>query len=502
MLRYTLTVPMTVASFLRATALLAAAACAEAQSQSGIVGRVTDPSGRALEGATVRFRPDAHPDIPALAEVTPPAAWTEGVTDRRGMFRVASDRPGLLFVTTEAGLGGLALRAWPERAAALRLSPMAELANAEGGEIEVFAAARLESGDGTERRLLPVMRGESVRLPEGDYEIWWLSRRGASWQSLSLRSGQRTELQAPSTSAPVPDLGSPISPSGFPHLDLRGATALLGDASLATLLPRSIAADAESFSLRFIDAPIDARCALLLGSDPFRVHTNAQAVDGTVLLPSLLRMGNDWIVAHAPGRAAQALPLSTARKAGEVRFRGERTVACEVIGPDGAPAATAAITFRPADHGPITARAFCDELGNARLGPIAGAGIVCVEGEGHLPFQAEIAEDDAAPIAIRLEEGLRATGVARFADGSPASSIAVTLRDRSGRMRPATRTCVSANDGSFSFAGLDDSMRWVAFASTMRDGKTFSARFVARGGGDPIVLVLEDEDPKLIREDR
>ena len=500
--RYTLTVPMTVLSIVRAVALLAAAACAEAQSQRSIVGIATDSSGKAIEGATVRFRPDAHPDIPSLTEVTPPAAWRDAATDRRGMFRIASAQPGMLFVTTEAGLGGVALRAWPGRAAALRLSPMAEVSNAEGGEIEVFAAARLESGDGTERRLLPVMRGESVRMPEGEYELWWLSGRGASWQKVSLRSGQHKQLQALQASEPVPDLGHRLSPSGFPHLDLRGATALLGKAAKATLLPHAAAAETEWFSLRMVDAPEGARCALLHGGNGFRVHTNAEPVDGTVRLPSLLRTGNDWIVAHAPGRAAQALRLANAEKLGEVRFAGDRTVACEVIGPDGAPAADAVITFRPEFYGPITARAFCDELGNARLGPIAGAGIVCVEGESHLPFQASLAEGDAAPIAIRLEEGLRAQGVVRFADGSPASSIVVTLRDRTGRMLPPTRTCVSSNDGSFSFAGLDDSMRWVAFASMTRDGKTFSAQFVARGGGDPIVLVLEDEDPKLIRDDR
>ncbi len=493
---------MTAASFVRTVALLAATACASAQSQGSIVGLATDPGGKGIEGATVLFRPDSHPDIPALTEVTPPAAWTDAATDRRGMFRIASQQPGMLFVTTEAGLGGVALRAWPGRAAALRLSPMAEVSNAEGGEIEVFAAARLESGDGTERRLLPVLRGETVRLPEGDYELWWLSRRGAAWQKVSLRSGQRRQLQALQSSEPVPDLGQRLSPSGFPHLDLRGATALLGKASHATLLPHAATESAEWFSLRMVDAPEGARCALLLGGDGFRVHTDAQPVDGAVSLPILLRTGNDWVVAHAPGRAAHALRLANAKKLGEVRFAGDRTVACEVIGPDGAPAADAVITFRPEFYGPITARAFCDELGKARLGPIAGAGIVCVEGERHLPFQASLADGDAAPIAIRLEEGLRATGIVRFADGKPASSIVVTLRDRTGRMLPPTRTCVSANDGSFSFAGLDDSMHWVAFASTTLDGKTFSAQLVARGGGDPIVLVLEDEDPKLIRDDR
>lgn len=493
---------MTAASFARVAALLAAATCATAQSQPAVVGLVTDAGGKLLEGAAVLFQPDAEPDIPALADVTPPRAWLEAVTDRRGVFRIASDRPGVLVATTDAGLGGMALRAWPGRAAALRLSPMAEVSSAEGGEIELYASARLESNVGTERRLLPILRGESVRLPEGDYEIWWLSRRDASWQSVSLRSGQRTQLRRPSASAPVPELGPPLSPPGFPHLDLRVANALLGDAAGATLLPGPGAADAESFSLRLVDAPEGARCALLLGGDGFRVHTNAQPVDGAARLPILPRAGNDWIVAHAPGRAAQAMPLVDARKLGEARFSGDRTVVCEVVGPDGSPAADAVVTFRPESYGPITARAFCDELGKARLGPIAGAGMVCVEGERHLPFQASLAKGDAAPIAIRLEEGLRATGVARFADGSPATAIVVTLRDRTGRMRPATRTCLSAADGSFSFAGLDDSMRWIAFATTMRDGKTFSARCDARGGGDPIVLVLEDEDPKLRDEDR
>lgn len=493
---------MTAASIAHVVALLAATTCSMAQSQAAIVGLVTDAGGRLIEGASVRFQPDANPDVPALAGVMPPRAWLAAATDRRGVFRIGSDRPGVLVATTDAGLGGIALRAWPGRAAALRLSPMAELSSTEGGEIEVFAAARLESGDGAERRILPTMRGESVRLPEGEYELWWLSRRGASWQSVSLRSGQRTQLQASLAAAPVPDLGQRLSPSGFPHLDLRGATALLGKASDATLLPHAAVKEAESFSLRMADAPEGAQCALLLGGDGFRVHTNAQPVAGVVRLPRLPRAGTDWVVAHAPGRAAQAMSLVNALEIGELQFSGDRTVVCEVVGPDGAPAVDAVITFRPEFYGPITARAFCDDLGKARLGPIAGAGIVCVEGERHLPFLAALAEGDAAPIAIRLEEGLRATGVVRFADGSPASSVVVTLRDRTGRMLPPTRTCVSANDGSFSFAGLDDSMHWVAFATTMRDGKTFSARHVASGGGDPIVLILEDEDPKLRREDR
>ncbi len=495
---------MTVASIARVAALLVASTCAQAQSKGSIVGLVTDADGKLVEGASVRFVPDGKPDIPALVDVTPPSDCIESTTDARGMFRISSDHTGLVLVSNKAGLGALALRCWPGRASALRLSPMAELADFEGGEIAVFAAARLESGGTTERRLLPTMRGQTVRLPAGDYEIWWLGARGATWQSVSLQEGLRVELRAPRETVSLTVEDQQLSPVGFPHLQLPKNTALLGDAARAVLLARSMAAETEAISLRLVDAPDGTHCALLLGAanGTFAVVANPMPSDGIVLLPSQLRAGDDWVLAHAPGRAAQALPLMKAMAAGEVRWRSERSVSCAITDPDGSPAGAAAVTYRPTADGPVTARAFCDELGNARLGPISGSGVVSVEGEGHLPFRASLAEEDAAPLVIRLEAGLRVAGTARFSDLGPANAIVVTLRDPSGRMRPATRTCVTASDGSFAFSGLDSTTRWLAFASTTRDGKTFSARCDAHGGSDPIVLVLEDEDPKLKLHDR
>ena len=90
-------------------------------------------------------------------------------------------------------------------------------------------------------------------------------------------------------------------------------------------------------------------------------------------------------------------------------------------------------------------------------------------------------------------------GTTTWPDGSPAKGVVVTLRDADGRLRPALRAVASDDRGAFVFAGLPDDRPLVLFASAQREGRTWSGKLDRqRSGGEPVALVLRDEDPQLL----
>ena len=476
---------------------------------SAIRGLVTDDGGAVIEGAFVQFVPDAFPDIPALQELSAPCATEETATDARGMFRIHSDRPGLLLVTTKAGLGALELRCWPNRAVRLRLRPMGELRVEVEGELEWHFACASREDAGFDRRRLPMQVGQSVRLPDGTYEVFWRLDSTIAWQSVRMREGQLTTLPMPTEGVEMRGQTSPLFPAGFPELTLRDRPAtLLGDARKArwigdaydtALLSADRGLDATEVRLRIEGAPERATLVTLLGAanGSYSVFAVSNVVDGAASLRTPTTSGDDWALLTAPGYPAIAMPRMQARDLGAIAWQAGRSVNVHATDATGAPHAARAVVFRPAIDGPATARSFTDELGNAKLGPIAGAGVVCIEGEDHEPFSVAIDATDAAPIDARLERGLSVVGTARFDDGSPAARVAVSLRDPSGRMRPATRTCVTDENGAFVFSGLAAGSRLIAFASTTRKDRTFSGRAQTHAEAAEITLVLADEDPTL-----
>lgn len=498
--------------------LLLAAAFTAQERVPTVLGLVTDPSGRPLEAATVQLVPDAEPDLPALRDLTPLREPLTTASDTRGVFRLPSHRPGLLLATTKSGLGGAVSRAWPARAVRIRLTQMAELRLPDDGEMWLWPALLGERGDG-ERRRLPAMHGAALRLPEGHYEVWLRTAQGYSWQRLSLRSGERCTLSPPQDRATLPsEPDSRSSPLGFPDVLLgesgKDSVTLLGAARAATLIESKISlhtkhlrygpsADraqqpGQQLVVDVEDAPPGTSAYVLQGTaaGPFVPIASALVVGGkaTLLVPAA--GGNDWVVLVAKGRAAIAVTVAALRAKPSIALAPDRSLACTVRLPDGQPAAALAVTFEPEGAGPVTALSYTDELGRVVLGPVAGAGIVRIDDDGHLPVAVAIHEEDAAPIAVRLDAGAVLRGVVTTADGTPMEGVAVSVRAPSGTLRPAVRHSASATDGSFLFAGLDEATRLVVFATITRNGRTYSARKDSRGGDD-LRLVLRDEDPEL-----
>ena len=498
--------------------LYVAAALSAQERPPAVSGLVTDDSGAALPSAAVQFVPDAAPDLPSLRELLPLRSALTTTTDARGVFRVLSSGPGLLFVTTPAGLGGVVPRAWPQRAVRMRMRPMAEVRLADVEDIELWPA-RIEDGNDGERRRLPAMRGTAIRLPEGRYEIWCKTTRGFLWQSLSLRSGEHFTLTMPTTAVEVrTEKGSGLQPLGFADVRLlateQSTARLLGAASTASLLETNALGGLEGVrhgaaldrtiptyvmaALDVHEAPQDAHAYVVEGTaaGTFRPIASAQLQGGKAQLPLPAEGGNNWVLVLAKGRAARALPCANVTATPSLAFGPDKTLACTVRHPDGQPAAAVAITFEPLEAGPITALVYTDELGNAPLGPIAGAGVLRIDHGGYLPTSIAIGESDAAPVSIRLDAGHSLRGTATLADGTPLGGVAVSLRAPDGTMRSRVRATSTHADGTFAFAGLDDATRLVVFATATRAGRTFSARADSFGGKD-LVLVLRDEDPEL-----
>ena len=485
-----------------------------------IRGILRDESGSWVAGATVVFRPDPAPDLPALRDLQQPQPNAVATSDARGEFRVASARPGLLLVTTASGLGAVVERAWPGRAVRVLLRPMAELKRADGAPFELHAAIRERDGS---RRHLPKGQGTSVRLPAERYEVWTRSEDGATWQQLSLLPGEAHVLDVPqsATELHVP-AGTTVSPAGFPQLELCGAVGprctLRGVAARAQLfatrdgrgcrcsgaadaLLQATVAPSPTLTLRIDGAEVaDVHLVACSERGEVAVLASTRSDGGRATLPLVDVGGERWIVATAPGRAAAAVPLPVAPRDGDVvlhLLQGSH-LHCRVRGVDGQPVADVAITFASTDYGPTTAVAYADELGGADLGPVAGAGFVRVDDPRYCSIATSVAADENAPVELQLDPGRSVRGVVALADGTPVHGAAVVLRDSFGRLRPVERAVPSSAKGEFAFDGLEDSATLVLFVSQQRDGRTWSARLRVRSGDVDVRLVLHDEDPQIV----
>lgn len=501
-------------SLLLAVAFAVAPLRAQSVRPTHVAGAIYDANGKPVADAQVAFVADAEPDVPAVRELVPPRAAVTASCDARGVFRVPASTPGLLLATTASGLGGFVERCWPGRAVRLTLQPMAEVARADGAAFELFAAHVDANGD---RRHLPALHGDAVRLPAGRYETWIAGPDGHRWLQLALLPGERRLLPVP-TDEPVVVLPAltTASPRGFPHrlLTPTGAGIVLrGDAARASLFVTGADGDLWHVSAAAI-APIAADDRLhvaVAGPTPTslwllegtargttRVLARAESRDGRAILPLPRRSGDLYVLATAPGAAAVARSLLEVTRDHAIATAAGRTVPCRITAADGEPLAGAAVTFAALRGGPVTAVAYTDELGRAELGPIAGAGEVCVDDPHHCSATTPIAADFAQTLTIRLEAGLTVRGRCEFGPGEPAVGVAVTLRDSRGRLPPGERTVQTDHNGDFAFAGLAPTDSLVLFASCTRDGRTFSAKLRTRSGAADLRMMLRDEDPQLL----
>ncbi|MGE3174514.1 MAG: hypothetical protein AB7O97_17925 [Planctomycetota bacterium] len=476
-----------------------------------IVGLATDGAGNPIADARLQLVPDATPDLPALRAVRAPAVPVEGISGPRGVFRLAADRPGLLLATTPNGLGATVSRCWPGRAERLVLLPMAELVAADGAALHLWPALRDAAG---ERRRLPPMRGAALRLPAGRYELWWRLPDGHAWLELELRSGERRTLEVPSSRVLIQrPAGTAMHPEGFADLQLLGPDgtgALRGAAARSTRFERApdtdawctadLGAGAAVRTVRLVAPAPEATAWILRGSPAgaFRLFAWAPFdADGTATVPTPDTPGDDWLVVTAPTHAAHATALALVD--GPVELARGRVLECALRTPDGDPATAVAIAFAPGGTAPVTALAYTDSAGRARLGPIAAAGVVHVEDPRFLPARTAVAAADAAPLALRLRQGASVRGTARRADGTPAAGAAVILRDPRGRLGIRERAVAAGADGTFEFTGLEPGVEVLLFASVPHDGRTWSSLrpVPAITGAAAVVIELRDEDPTL-----
>lgn len=522
-------------------ALLSAAAPLAAQQRPGdrLVLLVTGPSGLAIAGARGELQLEPGRLLPALRDLPPARAsqrWVTGDSNDRGLLRfdghdeAAANVAGAGLVTTSNGLGALVGRLLPGRAQRLLLQPMAAVTTATGSEpFTLHAVGWLP--DGT-RVPVPVQRGTEVRLPIGTYEIWASSADGWTWQRLSLASGQRCELRF---DGPAQRLraaaGAEIYAAGRFDVPLFGdgrETTLRGAALAAPLLslrggcvhgpevlpgpPRQEPIDWPQVR----EAPATARFAAARGdgqeppvlitlvrtdTDRWRPLWIAPWQDGLTTLANVT--GDGWLLRLDAGLAPRALPWPDRELLGRGPLAPGVPLTVHARDEQGLPVVDLAVEYTPEHMDPAQVAARSDPRGAVQFGPVLGPGLLTVSDPRFLNLDVPIAQIPLDGLAVTVTAGSELRGRAVWPDGTPARGVVVTLRDPGGRLRPAARAVAAGPDGSFLFGGLPDDLDLVLFASTQRDGRTWTGRLPrARAARDAVDLVVADEDPSLAPPDR
>lgn len=476
----------------------------------------TDAAGNATPRARAIAVPDRAPDVPILRDVLPLPTALEATADARGLVRVRLDRPALVLLATDEGLGAIVARAFPDRAVRVALQPMASLRLPAASEVHAAVVDAATS----ERRRLPPLHVDAdgrLRLPHGSYEIWWHSDRAVGWSTCEAKSGQEVTLDESS-----PTLQRELAAfPGRSRLRPRGAFDLVldTDPDHALVLQQQAAAgdffveDATTGALRVVTTAASPRKPLVVrveaadsamafvleptASRTFRVVAGARVANGLADLVAPEGDGDHWLVVTEPGQAARAVRLRELVADRPLPRRPARTLACTVRDASGEPVPFAAVQFAVEADGPTVAIAFTDALGHATLGPVTGSGLALVDDPRFLPASVAVGTEESLDLAFALEPGAELHGRAVFADGRPARNAAVSVRAPDGSQGLAERAVPSGDDGSFAFSGLDPRARLVVFATATRDGHTWSARATVRAGAGSIELVLRDEDPQL-----
>ncbi|MBM4063105.1 MAG: carboxypeptidase regulatory-like domain-containing protein [Planctomycetes bacterium] len=514
----------------------------------GLVMLVVGPGRQLVAGARGTFFCEPTHRLPALGDLdsrtaaalpVPSAQWFVGTSSERGVLRAArpgddpSGRAGAGLVTTDQGLGALVGRLLPGPAQRVELQPMAAVTTATGSEtFTLHARAWLPSGEAVR---LPASSGTEVRLPGGTYEVWAQSADGWTWQRLELASGQRTELRF---DGPAQRLrrsgGARVHPAGFPEVDLfgdHGEATLRGGALGAplagmlagTVLPPQVVPGPPRLEAILWPPATEPAPRLRLGA-PSPVEqardtalvTLARGPQGrwSVLHVSPLHrdaagawyetaaspQGDSWLLLLASERAPLALPWSERARFGEhARDCAQRIAPLVVRARDesGLPAVDLAVDYVPANMEPATVLGHTDAGGTARLGPVVGPGTLRTSDPRFANQDLHLETIPAEGVTLTVASGSELSGRVTWPDGSAAAGVPVTLRDPRGRLRPEQRTVVCAADGTFHFTGLRDDLDYVLFASTPREGRTWTARLARALPGEPVELTVRDEDPVL-----
>jgi hypothetical protein len=527
--------------------------CAQLCTQTGssnnpsIVLLLRDPSGATVKHAKGWLRSQPTWQLDAIASTrlsllglaSPRATEHVATCDTRGLLRFSSDTgnhiaAGSGIARTEAGLGALIPRVYAGRANRITLRPLAEVTTATGSEtITLLARARLADGSTI---VLPIQKGQKLRLPQGSYEIWAGTIDGVIWQQLQIKSGERKTLNF---SLPAQRLRygtqTTVHPSGHARALLRQfiappidegdyEIALLGDARHAPLIsyrdgivsspraatpPISLTAkiwpppadhtlEAVSFQLAE-EAPLDTRLIGLSRKDDgsFRIVAYAKNVNGKLTMPTCPD-GDSWLLLLANGRAPLAQPWATADKNAHLMPPEGRTFSIVARDQNDIPIQDLACSYTPHNQDAAQLNSHTDAFGTARFGAVTAPGLLRISDPRYANQEVDLDLLPADSLKLKIDTGTSSKGSASFSDKFIDQSIIVTLRDPLAELRPAQRTLVTAPGKSFAFSGLEMDHNYVIFATAQRDGKTWSARQIIHATDD-FHLVLKNEDPKIGR---
>ncbi|HEU4420224.1 MAG TPA: hypothetical protein VFT55_14910, partial [Planctomycetota bacterium] len=209
--------------------------------------------------------------------------------------------------------------------------------------------------------------------------------------------------------------------------------------------------------------------------------------------------GDTWLLLVVDGHAPRAWPQTR-----PVKLELQRGVPLSVTARDsrGDPVVDLQVEYVPEGQEPAAVAAHSDGRGRAELGRALAPGSLRIS---DARFANQDMTLDAIPtegVRVTVTEGSRVTGTASWPDGTAAASVLVTLRDPRGLLRPDSRTTLTGPDGTFAFRGLNEGGVFVLFATTLRDGRTWSGRLGrVRADADAVVLQLKDEDPSLVPAD-
>lgn len=504
----------------------------------GFVLLVTDQGKHPIAGArgTLLGEPGSH--LPALDDVQEPASRQTftGTSGENGLLRFAGangaepSHAGNGWVTTDSGLGALFPRLHRGSAHRLELQPMGAIASPTGSEpFQLYARAFLPSGEVV---TLPPCQGTEVRLPAGHYEVWARTADGWVWQRLAVAPGQRSELRYDGPAQRVAARsGAVMHPVGRPDVPLFGADgeAILRGAALAAPLtgrfgdfrpaPQVLPGPPRNEPILW---PLSAEPPRLErlpwaanGAPPGLQLLTLQRADGgafrTLHLAALQRSGDQacflvpaeaqgdaWLLAVAPGFAPMAVPWSNRQQVALQALQRGLPLRVEARDEEGHAILDLAVEYTPDQMDAATVFARTDARGSARLGLAAGPGQLRTSDERFLNQSLVLASIPDGPVQLTVLPGAEVTGRTLWPDGTPAAEVVVTLRDTNGVLRPGWRTVVTDRSGSFRFPGLPEDTLFVVFASTQRDGHTWSGRFDrARAAGEVLELTVRDEDPVL-----
>jgi len=504
----------------------------------GLIVVLRDPQGNAVEGAHGRLRCppasalEALQDLPAArfaalgetAEVT-------GSSDKGGMLRFVTEAPraGSGLVSTDAGLGALIPRLRPGSTPRLVMQPMARLFARDEEEFSLWARSISAA---TEPVAVAFGQVRGARLPPGEYEIW--ARRGDewSWQRLALGSGQRVELAFDGERQRVASRdGAWIHAANWPEVALvephgeavflgsipiavsagvPGTGAVVADRSLPRLaanapLPWPPPVEGAPLEFRLADAvPATDRAELFVvqrsDSGTWRVFGASHADERRRFRVPPPPDGDTWLLLVVAGHAPLARPFAAARTDEPLAPSRGHPLVVRAVDERGDPIADLAVEWQPHGGDAALVRAHTDARGIADLGRATAPGTLLASDARYRNERLELDAVPTAPVALSLATGESIDGVARFPDGTPATGAAITLRDPTTRLRPASRAAAVGADGSFSFGGLPEEREFVLFATMTRDGRTWSGRLgTVRAGRSGVELVLRDEDPAPFR---